>query len=150
MRWFFIWIMSLPLGAFAQSNLVDTNAEKGCDCGQIDSSNIQIIEGTVKTGQVSGRLAACYFHCIGAFYYNDVDNRDCLKSIKNYGDALALRKENHRENYGLQRMLLITLPKYLGERNRVTITKNALSNMLIWLFVCTEKRGKMNIILPKP
>ncbi len=94
MRWFFIWIISLPLGVFAQSNFVKIDTIKGCDCRNVSTSNLHLVEEIINTAQVSNTLTACYFHCLGVFYYNDYN---FLESIKNHEDALALRKKHHRE-----------------------------------------------------
>jgi len=98
MRWFFTLMIFLPLSVFAQSNFIKVDEKIGCvGCGDIDASNLHLVEQIFGSGQISDTLAACYFHCLGVFYYNDVDNRDYLKSIKNHGEALALRKKYHRE-----------------------------------------------------
>jgi len=90
MRWFFIWIVFLPLSVFAQSDLVKIDAEKGCDCGDVDVSNLHLVEEVVNSGQVCDILAACYFHCIGLQYYL---NGEHLKAIQNHESAIESRKE---------------------------------------------------------
>jgi len=91
MRWFFIWICLLPMSIFAQPNLVEIDTIKGCNCLDIDISNVFIAEEIVDTGQVSDTLAACYFHCIGNQYYK---SRNYLAAIKNHENALTLHIKN--------------------------------------------------------
>ncbi len=95
MRWFFIWLIILPLHLYSQSDLeISIDGIKGCDCDTITQDNLKIALEYINSKPAGNAFIACYYHCIGIFFYKE---EDYVKAINFHEEALKLRIESHKE-----------------------------------------------------
>ncbi len=95
MRWLFLLIIFLPCCLFAQSDLeISIDETKGCNCGDINKgNNLEVALEYIDSENINDTLTACYYHCVGNFFYGE---EDYVKAIKFHEKALKIREQSQK------------------------------------------------------